>query len=214
MADSVLLQLRSQVRDYENRIAQYEQERKVYEARIIDLERQVKTYQKRRASFRPTVKPQRKKQAPRWIAAGDRIIEDIESAILDLGLLQIQDVIPLQLGGTLFLRGTELVQRAAGSIHNSKHVTRIARLELFYCLTTIWVLNKEKAFVNDELHELMNTLDSESHSRDHQKRSLKGAAWFHEYVIAKLCEMGWSLGCAIAAVALRRLILLRVETRG
>jgi hypothetical protein len=214
MADSVLSQLESKLRDYEDRIAQYEREREVYEARITQYEREQRVYErqvdarkKRRASSHPTDGSCKKKQIKRWVAAGQRIIDDIGTATSDLEQLQIQDTGILELDGTLFVRGTNLAKRAASFVHNSNHAARIARIALFFCLSTIHVLEKQKAFVNDEHHELMDTLDNKTRDRAHQKRNLRGAAWLHTEVISVLWGKGWKLGCAIAAVALSRLIL-------
>jgi hypothetical protein len=40
MADSILSQLESRLRDYEDRIAEYEHEREVYRAQIAEYERE------------------------------------------------------------------------------------------------------------------------------------------------------------------------------
>lgn len=154
-------------------------------------------------------RPSRKKhqQAPRWIAAGQRVIANVKKGKFSAERFRSQNIESSEPQGSLFERGKTLAERAAHSLRNATYAATKAQTELFFFLSALCVLETHSTLSSDEIDNIMMVLESRTDNYRHRRSILHGAKWFHDKVIVRLCERGWKLGHAIAVVALSGLAL-------
>lgn len=148
----------------------------------------------------------KQQQAPRWIAAGKRVLGNVEKAKFSTELFHLQKIRSSELQGSKYERGKFLAKRAASNLHNAAQLATTAQTELFFFLSTLCVLEGQGTFSPDEITGIMDLLDGRSETYRHRRSIVFGAKWFHEKIISALCERGWRLGHAIAVVALSKLV--------
>jgi hypothetical protein len=80
-----------------------------------------------------------------------------------------------------------------------------ARVWLFSFLSSIVALVKLGSLSETEADGIMRILDFDGERTDYYRRQiLAGAAWMNDEVVLGLCEKGWELEHATAAVAMRK----------
>jgi hypothetical protein len=147
---------------------------------------------------------QKRPQQPKWKAAGKKFVEGVKDIEFDPDILGRTDDDTSELEGSAYDRGTKIARSTANVLRNAARANNVARIQLFYFLSTLEVLRQLEKLQEEQVEDLMNKLESNSNSSFHRKRIRDGATWFHREVISRLCNKGWGLGHAIAIVALSR----------
>jgi hypothetical protein len=210
-------QLRVKVKAYEVALAQRESECKKYQDRIAQLELKVKAYEERGPAhvFEPTTpairnkrsntsgdeRPAKVRQAPRWIAAGERFLENIGKNKVYMEVTCLQNNELLHLDGSTYDRAKIMAKRASSTLDTAAHAADIAQIELFFFLSALRVLDRRGTLSPNEINEILNLVEGNTRSFKHRRGILFGAEWIHKTLIFPLFETGWDMGHAIAVVA-------------
>jgi hypothetical protein len=172
-------------------------------AKYIAYDPKASSKGKKRANDSPDERPV-KKQAPRWIAAGRRLLDNIEEGKFDLQVARSQEDILPHLDESPYERAKVMAGRASSTLDIATCATSIAQIEMFYSLSALIILEQRKTLSPDQVSDVMDLLEGNSESFLHQRYILGGVKWFHTALIRKLFENGWDIGHAIAVVAKSR----------
>jgi hypothetical protein len=182
----------------------YLEPRQSTDVEFIVYEPKVPSTRKRRGNVSPDERPVKARQAPRWIAAGERLLENIEQGKIDMEVTRLQKNESSHLDGSPYERAKTMAKRASNTLDIAAEAESIARIEVFFFLSALRVLDQRKTLSPSEINEVMNLLEGNTESFTHRRHILSGVKWFHEILISKLFETGWDVGHAIAVVAKSR----------
>jgi hypothetical protein len=160
--------------------------------------------EKRRGDVPPVERRVKPRQAPRWIAAGKRLLDFIQQDKVGIEVTRLQKEELAHLDGSPYERAKTMAERASNILDIATQAASIARIELFFFLSALRVLEERKTLSPSEINEVMNLLEGNTKSFNHRRQILSGVGWFHEILISKLFETGWDIGHAIAVVAKSR----------
>jgi hypothetical protein len=100
-----------------------------------------------------------------------------------------------------FTKGTQLAEKTASLIQAAFFIGEAARVQLFYFLSALDVLQKAEVLSSKQVDELMFKLEQSSDNLYTRNRLRAGASWFHQKIITELHDRGWKLEDAIVVVA-------------
>ncbi|UPX18424.1 uncharacterized protein EKO05_0008724 [Ascochyta rabiei] len=139
----------------------------------------------------------------RWLDARTAVIKDINNKQLQVRTIQHPDTSLLGTENSAFGRGRLLAKSVASLLVQAQLVDSQARVWLFSFLSSIVALVKLAILSDTEVDDLMRILDVDGERTYYYRRQiLAGAAWMNDEVLLGLCEKGWELNHATAAVAL------------
>jgi hypothetical protein len=165
----------------------------------------------KKRSRSPDERPIQPRQAPRWIAAGTRLIDNIvEQGKFQTEVIRLEEKSLPGLDESPLERAKLMAGRASNTLGIATNATSIAQIELAYFLSALIILEYRKTLSKDQVYEVMNLLESETRSYDRQRKVLTGRKWFHKAVIQRLLDKGWDFGHAMGAVAKSRFGSLQV----
>jgi hypothetical protein len=168
---------------------------------FVVYEPKASSTRKRRGNVSPDERSVKARQAPRWIAAGERLLENIEQGKINMEVTRLQKNESSNLDGSPYERAKTMAKRASNTLDIATHAASIARIELFFFLSALRVLDQRETLSPSEINKVMNLLEGNTQSFTHRRQILSGVKWFHEILIAKLFETDWDIGHAIAVVA-------------
>ena len=159
---------------------------------------------KKRGHAAPNERTVRPRQAARWIAAGYRMLENIEQSTADMDIAHLQNIEVSHPDGSPYERAKTMAKSASSTLDSATHAARTAQIQLFFFLSALRVLEQRGTLSSGEINNVMDLLEGNTNSLIHRRRILYGVKWFHETLISKLLETHWDIGHAIAVVATSR----------
>jgi hypothetical protein len=102
---------------------------------------------------------------------------------------------------SVFTKGTQLAEKTASLVQAAFFIGEVARVQLFYFLSALDVLQKAKVLSSEQVDELMFKLEQNSDNFYTRNRIRAAASWFHQKIITELHDRGWKLEDAIVVVA-------------
>jgi hypothetical protein len=100
-----------------------------------------------------------------------------------------------------FTKGMQLAEKTASLVQAAFSIGEVARVQLFYFLSALDVLQKAEVLSSEQVDELMFKLEQSSDNLYTRNRIRAAASWFHQNIIKELHDRGWKLEDAIVVVA-------------